>query len=564
MEDIKIKTGNKLLLHLLQTRMRALYTDKSAQLLVEILIAMAVGGILIVGASIAMLSVVRTNNENRQNQIGASMAKDLIQKIESYAANNWSNISNRTRGVGSYYFLSSSSSLTLAVSGQEGILANDVSGGVVHHWRFDESAGLVAYDASGNGNNGSLVGSSTRQTAQTCRVGGCLLFNGTNSYVTNNPTLVPTSTQGAITFWMNIAEKDRAHGIFHLYENSAQDYVRSYIGTNNRMDLIIEDDDSARVNVYFDLDDLGDFANQWYHIAWVQNGSAVKLFINGEEKTLTGTNSGAWWTAHLNTPLTFRTGYGWAYLKGSLDDVRIYNRALSKNEIETLYGSMVFMRSFSIEDVVRDRCGSGSVTTTATTTCVVWDGIAPDPSTLKITARIESSDGRFLMSVPTFVTRTQNISTRQKGWLQDGVVGPVVDWGVGFASSSDVTMGESIRSQSTSTTGIVYSSILDTERVGGATFNTLWWRGTPATGGRVRFQIASSNSSSTSGWSFIGPGGTSLSTDYYEPIDAQKPARINTQYHSNHRFFRYKLLLVPETATTTGAVVDDVMVNWSP
>ena len=65
---------------------------------------------------------------------------------------------------------------------------------------------------------------------------------------------------------------------------------------------------------------------------WTQDGNGVKLYVNGVNRALGGTNSGLWWTDHLSKFTTI-IGSSWNYFSGIIDEVRIYNRALSADEI---------------------------------------------------------------------------------------------------------------------------------------------------------------------------------------------------------------------------------------
>ena len=62
----------------------------------------------------------------------------------------------------------------------------------------------------------------------------------------------------------------------------------------------------------------------------------------------------------------------------------------------------------------------------------------------------------------------------------------------------------------------------------------------------------------------IGPGGTSLSTDTYNPTGPGAPVALNRAYHNNHRYFRYKIILESNYAQTASPRVEDVIINWSP
>ncbi len=112
-----------------------------------------------------------------------------------------------------------------------------------------------------------------------------------------------------------------------------------------------------------------------------------------------------------------------------------------------------------------------------------------------------------------------------------------------------------------SATGNLISSIFDTQQTNGVAINTIMWQGSQPSGTSVKFQIASSNSSSGP-WSYIGPDGSG--NTYYTPTGPGFPVQINSAYHSNHRYYRYKAFLTSNTSQTESPRIDDVIINWSP
>jgi hypothetical protein len=79
--------------------------------------------------------------------------------------------------------------------------------------------------------------------------------------------------------------------------------------------------------------------NQWFHLAGVYDGSAIKIYVNGQ---LDGTTP---WNKPLfpsNNPLVIgctlqNSSYPTSFFNGLIDEVGIYNRALSASEVETIY-----------------------------------------------------------------------------------------------------------------------------------------------------------------------------------------------------------------------------------
>jgi hypothetical protein len=72
--------------------------------------------------------------------------------------------------------------------------------------------------------------------------------------------------------------------------------------------------------------------NTWTHLATTWDGQTARLFVNGTQVASTAV-SGTMKTS--NNPLRFGGNTVWPeWFKGSLDEIRIYNRALSAQEIQ--------------------------------------------------------------------------------------------------------------------------------------------------------------------------------------------------------------------------------------
>ncbi len=112
----------------------------------------------------------------------------------------------------------------------------------------------------------------------------------------------------------------------------------------------------------------------------------------------------------------------------------------------------------------------------------------------------------------------------------------------------------------TSTTATLDSSTYDTGSAGGAQLNSVMWRGTLSAGTSVRFQFASSNSSSGP-WSYMGTDGTS-NTYYNTGPDAS--LKLDYSFFNNFRYFRYRISLISDQSQQYSPRVDEVLINWSP
>ncbi len=151
-------------------------------------------------------------------------------------------------------------------------------------------------------------------------------------------------------------------------------------------------------------------------------------------------------------------------------------------------------------------------------------------------------------SDPLFISDPANANTCPAGAPRNGV---------GLASNYAVKTGASTVSVAELT-----SMIFDTGSPHGVALNTLTWLGDPALGTRVSFQIASGNTA-TGAWTtdFKGIDGTSGS--YYQPTDRGMPIKIRRQDHTNVRYIRYKVRLESNSLFTTSPTVRDIIINYS-
>jgi len=249
------------------------------------------------------------------------------------------------------------------------------------------------------------------------------------------------------------------------------------------------------------------------------------------------------------------------YFSGLIDEVRIYNRALSADEIIQRYQAS-YTKYFVTNKISRT---SGNIDTT-------YNSSNDDPSTLKINSVIKY--GRGLVSQQTggitdlrfYLTRSYNNQVfQQTDWSGgSGQTGPISNPGNKFdTADSNInyasTTGSIYMTTATTTVASLTSSILDTGVSGGAGFNSFLWQGSLGTSGAVKFQIAFSNSSSGP-WTYYGPTSTS---DYYQPnpnVSITFPT-AGSASPQNYRYLRYKVYL--STSSTTPQV-NDIIINWSP
>lgn len=160
--------------------------------------------------------------------------------------------------------------------------------------------------------------------------GDALSFNGSNTVVTvpNATELNPTAAL-TLEAWVNVTNTGN-QALIHKWANGSQYSLEIF---NNTASFVINSV-SGGVQV---INSPTNFPiNQWVHVVGVYDGSTLKIYENAVEKgskSFTGSiNSGTG-----NLTLGKRSEINSGYLNGSLDEVRIWNIALSASQISTYY-----------------------------------------------------------------------------------------------------------------------------------------------------------------------------------------------------------------------------------
>ncbi|MGC8775800.1 MAG: type IV pilus modification PilV family protein [Minisyncoccia bacterium] len=91
------------------------------QSLIEILVALAVGIIFVLGTIIAVQMSLKTNKDSERIQTSAVLARELMDNIKIFAESDWHNIYNLATTSANHYYLNTTSSPFTVTSGEENI-----------------------------------------------------------------------------------------------------------------------------------------------------------------------------------------------------------------------------------------------------------------------------------------------------------------------------------------------------------------------------------------------------------------------------------------------------------
>ncbi|OGG37748.1 hypothetical protein A2110_02060 [Candidatus Jorgensenbacteria bacterium GWA1_54_12] len=213
--------------------------------------------------------------------------------------------------------------------------------GVGGVWHFDEGAGTSAYDNSGNGNAGTLEGSPTWAATSTCRAGRCLSFDGSddNVAVTDSSTVDPTAAW-TLSAWIRRGTTGVQHSIVEKYDWTAdKGNYGMRIGADNKL--------TAFVVSGGDINDCGATlttiaADTWYHVAATFDSVTDTLvcYVNGVAEATNGAATIDPPDSTVSMKIGCRGNDCASRFNGEIDAVRIYNRALSGEEIKAHYNDL--------------------------------------------------------------------------------------------------------------------------------------------------------------------------------------------------------------------------------
>jgi len=215
---------------------------------------------------------------------------------------------------------------TLTINSR-GLVSGYMSDGLIGYWPLDDATSTVAYDASVNNNDGTLVNGPLWQN-NNCQVGSCLKFIKTsNTYVD-----IPINPENgySISSWIKLdsSESMDIYGDEFSYRGGGLQVKNNYFYS------VVSDGSTP----YRDSTGFSPQVGSWYHVVQVFNSTTTQTYINGDLK-LTQTHP------LVKGIITFRLGktsngsFFLGYYQGYLDDLRIYNRALTSDEIKTIYES---------------------------------------------------------------------------------------------------------------------------------------------------------------------------------------------------------------------------------
>lgn len=208
-----------------------------------------------------------------------------------------------------------------------------VTAGLIAYYPFDETSGTSASDASGNGHTATLIGGTGWAAGHR---GGAVSLDGTSGYVRLPNGLLSTATDFTVATWVKL--------------NSASAWARIFdFGTGTTAYMFLTCQISGGSGMRFSITNNGINGEEmingpmfatgsWQHVAVTLAGRVGTLYVNGAAiatnaaMTLTASSLGSTTQTWIGRSEYAADPYG----SGLWDEFRIYNRALSAGEVQTL------------------------------------------------------------------------------------------------------------------------------------------------------------------------------------------------------------------------------------
>jgi len=213
---------------------------------------------------------------------------------------------------------------------------------LVSYWAFDETNGDAADSHGANTLTNNAV------TFSAAKIDNGAVFNGTSNYlsIADDATLKPTGPF-SVSFWAKTSDasgsnyptvfqsysQNTAVAGFEIMKSATSQKLRFVVGKNTGTVLNTDYAEALSTSTIND--------GNWKHFVCVYNGSNIVVYTNGSAGTPTTWTGGIAYKAtnYVRVGSNNLTGTDQYFWNGSLDEVSLWNRALSSDEVTDLYSS---------------------------------------------------------------------------------------------------------------------------------------------------------------------------------------------------------------------------------
>ncbi len=201
---------------------------------------------------------------------------------------------------------------------------------LVGWWPLNEGSGTTANDISGYNNHATLYNFSGNYWVDgiSGTGGNALKFNGTNNFVRTG--IIPASDSFAISIWFKTTTVRNGDRLY--WGHGTNRAILANSGTGGNLTWYVQ---TNVTNTGYKVTADRFVLNEWNNVILQYTGTQVESFINGVQDSVTENITGRSNASAFNLGTNYNNTSNW--YNGTIDDVRIYSRALTASEIQTLY-----------------------------------------------------------------------------------------------------------------------------------------------------------------------------------------------------------------------------------
>jgi hypothetical protein len=203
--------------------------------------------------------------------------------------------------------------------------------GLVGYWRFEDPAGATVSDSSGQGNHGTLLGKARRIPG---KFGQALDLDGATAsvQVPHTPSLDPGASTFTLSIWLRNHKQDVwGWNVLFKDDGRLRQYYFLSVAVKPRFEFSTGDQ-KVTVDGKSGIND-----NRWHHLVAVRSALyTAQIYVDGVLEASASAAPSENSSIQTNSPLWIGGG-NQTFFAGQIDEVRIYNRALSADEVRQLF-----------------------------------------------------------------------------------------------------------------------------------------------------------------------------------------------------------------------------------
>lgn len=269
------------------------------------------------------------------------------------------------------------------------VSGNVTEPGLVGHWKMNEGSGSKLIDSSGNGNNATILNSTSGVTWVQGKEGLALNLNGNS----NRFATVPSNSSLNITGALTISAWIRSPGLAskQILSKGGPDGYELGINTTGKFEFRINRESSGTTYRLQSITNYPIDGITWMHVAITFDGTNSIIYINGVRD-----NSATYSPTSIkpnSTELQIGARSSINRWLGDLDEIRLYNRALSQTDINTIVNGSIPIPAIPVLSSPSNQAKEITITPSLT-----W-GVSANAATYKVQVSTSSAFSSFVSNV---------------------------------------------------------------------------------------------------------------------------------------------------------------------